>query len=104
MSVFFTLVNFGFSIWEVTRLDDLKHFIEDEVKQLDELKLSELDDFFADVAKEKKQVPFTVARLIDEKQIDFEEKQPIIRQKTLGASTYSGQINSLGLPHGLGVI
>ena len=34
MSVFFTVVNFGISVYEIIRLNDLSHFLDDEVKKM----------------------------------------------------------------------
>ena len=104
MSVFFTLVNYGFSIYELIRLNDLNHFIEDEVKKLSEVKQSELDVLFQEYAKDKNQQPLTVNKIVEEKGIEFTEGQPIVEKKRFGNVVYSGQINSLNKPHGLGIV
>lgn len=51
MSVFFTILNFCFSVGEIIELNKLKRFIADEEAKV--IHESELDDVFKDLAEEK---------------------------------------------------
>lgn len=88
MSVFFTFLNFVFSIREIIELNKLKRFIAEEEAKL--IRESELDDIFKELADEKGSRPFTVDYLVEEKDVEYNENQPITLNVKLGKCSYSG--------------